>query len=103
MRSIRNLKVVVGLVLSIALLIGLRAPSRVEAAESLAGKTVRSPVLKGDAPTFYEVYKDVHGKPPSGPLRKSWKVVSLEMAKLTRTLVLPPDTPGQSKSVASGH
>ncbi len=57
------------------------------------GKIVRSPVVKGDVPTLYEVYKSVHGKPPSGPMWKSWKVVSLEMAKLTRTLVLPPGTP----------
>ena len=57
------------------------------------GKIVRSPVVKGDVPTLYEVYKSVHGKPPSGPMWKSWKVISLEMAKLTRTLVLPPGTP----------
>lgn len=57
------------------------------------GTIVRAPSVKGDVPTLYEVYKDVHGKPPSGPMWESWKAVSLDLNKITRTLVLPPGTP----------
>ena len=57
------------------------------------GTIVRAPSVKGDVPTLYEVYKDMNGKPPSGPMWESWKAVSLDMSKLTRTLVLPPGTP----------
>ncbi len=57
------------------------------------GKIVRAPSVKGDIPTLYEVYKDVHGKPPKGLMWEAWHAVSLGMSKLTRTLVLPPGTP----------
>jgi len=57
------------------------------------GTIVRAPSVKGNVPTLYEVYKDMNGKPPSGPMWESWKAVSLDMSKLTRTLVLPPGTP----------
>jgi hypothetical protein len=57
------------------------------------GSIIRAPSVKGNIPTLYEVYKDVHGKPPSGPMWESWKAVSLDMNKITRSLVLPPGTP----------
>ncbi len=57
------------------------------------GKIVRSPTVKGNVPTLYEVYKEKYEKPPSGLLWDSWKAVSLGMSKLTRILVLPPATP----------
>lgn len=57
------------------------------------GTVARSETVKGDVPTLYEVYKEVHGKEPSGLDWESWRAIGLGMAKLTRTLVLPPGTP----------
>lgn len=57
------------------------------------GTVVRSDTVKGDVPTLFEVYRDVHGKDPSGLDWESWRAIGLGMAKLTRTLVLPPATP----------
>ena len=56
------------------------------------GSISRSKTVKGDVPTLYEVYKDVHGKEPSGSDWLAWRAIGLGMAKLTRTLVLPPGT-----------
>ncbi|MFQ5684214.1 MAG: Bug family tripartite tricarboxylate transporter substrate binding protein [Candidatus Binatia bacterium] len=57
------------------------------------GKIIHAPSVRADVPTFYEVYKDLRGKPPSGPMWEAWSAISLGMAKLNRTLVLPPGTP----------
>ncbi len=57
------------------------------------GKIVRSETVKGDVPTLYEVYKEVHGKPPSGLKWEAWSAVALKMTKFQRSLVLPPGTP----------
>ena len=57
------------------------------------GSIVRSDTVKGDVPTLLEVYREVHGKDPSGLDWESWRAIGLGMAKLTRTLVLPPATP----------
>jgi len=57
------------------------------------GTIVRSETVKSDVPTLFEVYKDVHGKDPSGLDWESWLAVGLKNSKLTRTLVLPPGTP----------
>ncbi|MFQ5851804.1 MAG: Bug family tripartite tricarboxylate transporter substrate binding protein [Candidatus Binatia bacterium] len=56
------------------------------------GKIVRSATVP-DLPTFYEVYKEVHGKPPSGPMWDSWKAISLDLNKLLRILLVAPGTP----------
>ncbi len=56
------------------------------------GSISRSETVKGDVPTLYEVFKEVHGKEPSGPDWQAWRAIGLGMAKLTRTLVLPPAT-----------
>jgi tripartite-type tricarboxylate transporter receptor subunit TctC len=57
------------------------------------GTIVRSETVKGDVPTLFEVYKEVHGKEPSGLDWESWLAIGLKNSKLTRTLVLPPGTP----------
>lgn len=57
------------------------------------GTIVRSETVKGDVPTIYEVYKEAQGKEPSGLDWQAWHAIGLGMAKLTRTLVLPPGTP----------
>jgi len=57
------------------------------------GQIVRSPTVKGDVPTLLEVYREARGKDPSGEAWVAWKALSLGLAKLTRTLVLPPGTP----------
>jgi tripartite-type tricarboxylate transporter receptor subunit TctC len=57
------------------------------------GTIVRSETVKGDVPTLLEVYKQVHGKDPSGLDWESWLAIGLKNSKLTRTLVLPPGTP----------
>ncbi len=54
---------------------------------------VRSSTVKGDVPTLLEVYREARGKDPSGEAWVAWKALSLGLAKLTRTLVLPPGTP----------
>ncbi len=56
------------------------------------GTITRSETVKGDVPTLLEVYREVHGKDPSGVDWESWRAIGLGMAKLTRTLVLPPGT-----------
>ncbi len=56
------------------------------------GSISRSETVKGDVPTLLEVYREVHGKDPSGVDWESWRAIGLGMAKLTRTLVLPPGT-----------
>lgn len=56
------------------------------------GSISRSETVKGDVPTLYEVYKEIHGKEPAGPDWQAWRAIGLGMAKLTRTLVLPPGT-----------
>ena len=57
------------------------------------GRILRSATVKGDVPTLFEVYRERYGKDPSGDAWESWKALSLGLAKLTRTLVLPPGTP----------
>ncbi|MFQ5918160.1 MAG: Bug family tripartite tricarboxylate transporter substrate binding protein [Candidatus Binatia bacterium] len=57
------------------------------------GKIIRSPTIKGDVPTLYEFYTEVHGKPPSGVEWDAWMALSLGMTKFQRSLVLPPGTP----------
>jgi len=57
------------------------------------GRIVRSPTVKGDVPTLFEVYREAYGKDPSGEAWEAWKALSLGLAKLTRVLVLPPGTP----------
>ncbi len=57
------------------------------------GKIVRASTIKSDVPTLYEVYKEIHGKPPSGLAWDAWVALSLGMTKFQRSLVLPPATP----------
>ncbi len=55
------------------------------------GKVVRSPGT--DVPTIAEVYQEMYGKPPSGPVWEAYKLVGPITRTLNRYLVLPPDVP----------
>ncbi len=58
------------------------------------GKIVRAKTVNPNTPTFQEAYRSVHGKDPSGPLWDAFKSVYNDVhSTLTRTLVLPPNTP----------
>jgi len=60
------------------------------------GKIVRAKTVNKDTPTFQEAYRSVHGKDPSGPLWEAFRMVYNDVhSTLTRTLVLPPNTPGE--------
>lgn len=56
------------------------------------GKIERSPTV-ADIPTFYELYQQTHGKPPSGVVWDAYKAASLDYGMLLRSYVLPPETP----------
>jgi tripartite-type tricarboxylate transporter receptor subunit TctC len=59
------------------------------------GKIVRAKTVNENTPTFQEAYRAVHGKDPSGPLWEAFRKVYNDVhSTLTRTLVLPPGTPG---------
>jgi len=55
------------------------------------GKVVRSPGT--DVPTLGEVYQEIHGKPPSGPVWEAYKLTGPITRTLNRYLVLPPGVP----------
>jgi tripartite-type tricarboxylate transporter receptor subunit TctC len=63
------------------------------------GTIVRASTVRSDVPTLYEVYKDVHGKPPSGVAWDAWVALDLGMTKFQRGLVLPPGTPSGTVKV----
>lgn len=56
------------------------------------GKIERSPTV-AELPTFYEVYRQVHGKPPAGVMWEAYRAASLDYAMMLRSYVLPPETP----------
>ncbi|HUF41321.1 MAG TPA: hypothetical protein VMR20_05155 [Verrucomicrobiae bacterium] len=55
------------------------------------GSVVRSPGT--DVPTLGEVYQEIHGKPPSGPLWEAYKLTGPATRTLNRYMVLPPGMP----------
>lgn len=55
------------------------------------GKVVRSPGT--DVPTLEEVYREIHGKAPSGPVWEAYKLTGPITRTLNRYLVLPPGMP----------
>lgn len=57
------------------------------------GKITRSPTVRGDVPTFYEVYRKVHGKAPSGIAWDAYKSVLIDLSMMLRVYALPPGTP----------
>ncbi len=57
------------------------------------GKVVHVPGVRGDPPTFRDVYKKVHGKYPSGVEWDAYRSVSIGLAMQIRIYVLPPGTP----------
>jgi hypothetical protein len=71
------------------------------------GKIVRSPTVREDTPTFLEVYREVHGNDPSGPMWDAFRTLYNNVhGSLNRILVMPPSTPPNRvdmlrKSIAS--
>lgn len=55
------------------------------------GKVVRFP--ETDVPTIEEVYREIHGKAPSGPVWDAYKLTGPYTRTLNRYLVLPPGVP----------
>jgi len=55
------------------------------------GKVVRSPGT--DVPTLAEVYQEIHGKAPSGPIWEAYKLTGPITRTLNRYVVLPPGVP----------
>ncbi len=56
------------------------------------GKIERSGTLKRELPTFYEVYRQAYGKPPSGVLWDAYRATALGLSMLSRTYIVPPAT-----------
>ncbi len=55
------------------------------------GKVVRSPGT--EVPTIAEVYKELHGKEPSGKVWEAYKLTGPTVRTLNRSLALPPGVP----------
>jgi hypothetical protein len=56
------------------------------------GKITRSPTLPEHVPTLYEVYRDVHGKPPSGAMWDAALAIGPNLDSVIRSYHLPPGT-----------
>ncbi len=54
------------------------------------GKVMHVPGVRGDPPTFRDVYKEVHGRYPSGVKWDAYRAVSIGLAMQIRVYVLPP-------------
>jgi tripartite-type tricarboxylate transporter receptor subunit TctC len=54
------------------------------------GRNERSPSVSGDVPTFYEVYRKVHKKSPSGILWDVYKKTTIDLSMITRVYITPP-------------
>ena len=56
------------------------------------GNIVKAKSFEG-VPSFEEVYKEVHGKMPGGPLWKTYKWYSMALSNATMTVFAAPGTP----------
>ena len=54
------------------------------------GQNERSPSVSGDVPTFYEVYRKVHKKSPSGIMWDVYRKTSIDLSMITRVYITPP-------------
>lgn len=63
------------------------------------GNVVRSPTVTFDVPTLYDVYREVHGSPPTGLIWETALATGPKLDTLTRTYHLPPGTPGELVAV----
>ncbi|MFQ5851802.1 MAG: Bug family tripartite tricarboxylate transporter substrate binding protein [Candidatus Binatia bacterium] len=61
------------------------------------GKVIRSPGT--NIPTFAEVYKEIHGRPPSGPAWEAYKLTGPTLRTLNRSLVVPPGVPPERVAI----
>ncbi len=55
------------------------------------GKIIRQPGT--DVPTIAEIYKKIHGKPPSGKIWEAYKLMGPILRSINRGLVVPPGVP----------
>ena len=62
------------------------------------GNPVKAVSFPG-VPSFEEVYREVHGKTPSGPLWKTYKWYSQVLGNTTFTVFAPPGTPAEPTAV----
>lgn len=53
------------------------------------GEIRRSPTVKGEVPTFFEVYRKLHGQPPSGIHWDAYKAM-MGLGMLSRSYIAPP-------------
>ncbi len=56
------------------------------------GRVTRSPTLPEHVPTLYEVYREVHGKPPSGVMWDAAIAIGPNLDSVIRSYHLPPGT-----------
>lgn len=56
------------------------------------GKITRSPTLPEHVPTLYEVYREAHGKPPSGVMWDAAVAIGPNLDSVIRSYHLPPGT-----------
>jgi hypothetical protein len=56
------------------------------------GKIDRSGTLNREIPTFYEVYQQAHGNPPSRVLWEAYRATAIGLSMLSRTYIVPPGT-----------
>ena len=59
-----------------------------------AGNVVKAASFPG-VPSFEEVYREVHGKTPSGPLWKTYRWYSQVLGNTTLSVFAPPGTPAE--------
>ena len=62
------------------------------------GNIVKAKSFPG-VPSFEEVYKEVHGKMPDGPLWKTYKWYSMALSNATMTVFAPPKTPREAADI----
>ena len=62
------------------------------------GNIVKAKSFKG-VPSFEEVYREVHGKMPDGPLWKTYKWYSMALSNATMTVFAPPGTPKEATGI----
>ena len=55
------------------------------------GNAMNNPIVK-DFASFHDVYKQVHGKLPSGPKWEAYKWLRSNVSPMTRTVFMPPGT-----------
>ncbi|HSK29369.1 MAG TPA: hypothetical protein VLA17_05350 [Candidatus Limnocylindria bacterium] len=72
---------------------GMAVPLWQTGAVTLDGKIERSRTMGKNVPTLDEVYRQFHGKPPSGVMWDAYRAAVIDLSMMTRIHVVPPGTP----------